>query len=894
MASNPQRLTGDKPAIDAFIDKFDIFLFDCDGVLWSGDHLFPGTVETLELLRSKGKKIVFVTNNSTKSRADYQKKLTSLGIPSNVDEIFASAYSSAIYIARIMKLPAPKNKVYVIGEAGIETELRSEGVEFIGGTDPAYRRDITPEDYKNMADGSMLDENVGIVLAGLDFHINYLKLALGYQYLARGAKFLATNTDSTLPSNHSFFPGAGSISIPLVNMTGQKPIALGKPSQAMMDSIEGKFQFDRKTACMVGDRLDTDIKFGLEGKLGGTLAVLTGVMKKEQWEEQGAEVVPHYYVEKLNKISAGIEDDQTRRDGYTQNAIVKFKPPQDPETLLFVPAQKDDNAGNDKNPGWTGAFPPTMAGAMVRAVKAPSNFQLATKTCPNRRHDGQQQQRRGRQPTTPPCETGVYYGGAAPTALRPDRVPRARSRALRVGVSGPGCWGCLSRAATLRRVHQRGFEYHEQAVDALRARCVVADDGAWKLPAVLYLRNLEGSHADLYGGVESLSIEGQEDNQDADIEDEEERKTVRVAHLASKRCYRSLSISLLLCGCLKSAYDFCTRGLAITPGDEELLQAKEYIQNIAKRRLKVDEVDINDLPDQGLVRREIYPWNDHEPDRYAQETLDFLNKELEIAAPKVEVKVVELPNLVEALRNTEGYGVITTNKQLGLFAKEDIEPGEVLLDELSLLAANNLLKESLCDACSTVLPPLTEDSKVVSCPDCDDIMFCNNDCLSRAQESYHPAICDTDIDTIAKDPDPKEKPFALYLLLLGRVFAMSATQEIHPLELKEVKYIWGDFLPCASNAVPLSPNSGPPPIWTLPFSFSSNISGPFHILEKMDIDIFSSLPQYDLWIFNTLYAKFRGTASGRLNETTGHPEVAAVHPLWCLANHDCDPNERRN
>lgn len=240
-----------------------------------------------------------MTNNSTKSRPDYHKKLTALGIPSNVEEIFGSAYSSAIYIARIMKLPAPKNKVFVLGEAGIETELKSEGVEFIGGTDPAFRRDITPEDYKGMADGSLLDENVGIVLAGLDFHINYLKLATAYQYIARGAKFLATNTDSTLPSNHTFFPGAGAISIPLNFMTGQTPIALGKPSQAMMDSIEGKFQFDRTRACMVGDRLDTDIKFGIEGKLGGTLAVLTGVNKKADWEAEGAETVPAYYVEKL-------------------------------------------------------------------------------------------------------------------------------------------------------------------------------------------------------------------------------------------------------------------------------------------------------------------------------------------------------------------------------------------------------------------------------------------------------------------------------------------------------------------------------------------------------------------------------------------------------------------
>lgn len=304
--SQPKYLTGDATAINEFVDRFDVFLFDCDGVLWSGDHIFDGIVDTLEMLRSRGKKVIFVTNNSTKSRQDYQKKLASMAIPADIEEIFASAYSSAIYISRILKLPAPKNKVFVIGESGIETELKSENIPFIGGTDPALRRDITPDDFAKMADGSMLDPEVGIVLAGLDFHINYLKLSLGLQYLRRGAVFLATNIDSTLPMHHNtFFPGAGSCSIPLVYMMGgEKPTALGKPSQAMMDAIEGKFQLDRKRTCMVGDRLNTDIEFGIKGGLGGTLAVLTGVSKKENWEEPGAEIVPAYYADKLSDLLA--------------------------------------------------------------------------------------------------------------------------------------------------------------------------------------------------------------------------------------------------------------------------------------------------------------------------------------------------------------------------------------------------------------------------------------------------------------------------------------------------------------------------------------------------------------------------------------------------------------
>ncbi|POS87386.1 hypothetical protein EPUL_002754 [Erysiphe pulchra] len=231
-----------------------------------------------------------------------QFELASLGIPSNPEEVFTSAYSSAVYIAGFLDASVRRNKVFVLGEAGIETELRSKGIQFIGGTDPSYRRDITAEDYKLIADGSLLDDTVGVVLVGLDLHINYLKLAIAYQYLIRGSIFLATNTDSTYPSNKTLFPGAGSISKPLVNMFNIPPIALGKPSQEMMDAIEGNFKLDRQKTCMVGDRLDTDIKFGIEGKLGGTLLVLTGVSKKGDWEHNDAAAIPAFYVDKLSDL----------------------------------------------------------------------------------------------------------------------------------------------------------------------------------------------------------------------------------------------------------------------------------------------------------------------------------------------------------------------------------------------------------------------------------------------------------------------------------------------------------------------------------------------------------------------------------------------------------------
>ena len=250
-----------------------------------------------------GKQIVFVTNNSTKSRTDYATKLHNLGIPATESEIFGSSYSSAVYIARLLSLPADKRTVFALGESGLESELRAEGLRVIGGTDPALRRDMLPADFASIASGAALDPSVGCVLAGLDFHVNYLKLALAGAYIRQGgARFLATNGDTTLPSHGALFPGAGSISAPLATMCGRQPeMAFGKPNQAMMDAIQGTFSFERSRACMVGDRLDTDIRFGIEGRLGGTLLVLTGVSQAGEWENDKG-MTPGWVADKLGDL----------------------------------------------------------------------------------------------------------------------------------------------------------------------------------------------------------------------------------------------------------------------------------------------------------------------------------------------------------------------------------------------------------------------------------------------------------------------------------------------------------------------------------------------------------------------------------------------------------------
>ncbi|TFY57784.1 hypothetical protein EVJ58_g6808, partial [Rhodofomes roseus] len=117
----------------SLLDKYDTWLFDCDGVLWQGDRLVDGVPEALNLLRTHKKRILFVTNNATKSRKSYKKKFDQLGLEAQVDEVFGSAYASAVYLSTVMKMPKHK-KVYVVGMKGLEEELEEEGIQHLGGT----------------------------------------------------------------------------------------------------------------------------------------------------------------------------------------------------------------------------------------------------------------------------------------------------------------------------------------------------------------------------------------------------------------------------------------------------------------------------------------------------------------------------------------------------------------------------------------------------------------------------------------------------------------------------------------------------------------------------------------------------------------------------------------
>lgn len=278
------------PNIRSLFDSVEAFLFDCDGVIWKGDKLIDGVPQTLELLRSKGKKLVFVTNNSTKSRRQYANKFQSLGISVTQDEIFSSAFAAAMYL-KVNNFPREK-KVYALGGEGIVEEVELAGYTALGG----------PADAEKKAEWKLNsyfehDKSVGAVVVGLDPNINYYKLQYATLCIREnpGCLFIATNRDAVgHMTDLQEWPGAGCMVAAICGSTEREPVVVGKPSTFMMDFLLQKYKIDTSRMCMVGDRLDTDILFGQNAGCK-TLLVLSGCTTQSTLDDPSNRVQPDYY-----------------------------------------------------------------------------------------------------------------------------------------------------------------------------------------------------------------------------------------------------------------------------------------------------------------------------------------------------------------------------------------------------------------------------------------------------------------------------------------------------------------------------------------------------------------------------------------------------------------------
>lgn len=230
-------------------------LIDLDGVLWVGQRPLPGVAEFFDFLDARRIHYVLVTNNATR-RADYTvTRLREMQVTVAPENVLTSADATPRWLTA--KLPHVQ-RVYVIGEMALHDALREAHLEIV-------------------------ERDADAVVVGLDRQLSYEKLKRATLELRRGAQFIATNTDRTLPTEEGLTPGAGAIVSALIAATDVEPLVIGKPGRPMFElALEMAGSTPQATA-MLGDRLDTDIdgaaQLGLE-----TIMVLTGVSTRAEAE----------------------------------------------------------------------------------------------------------------------------------------------------------------------------------------------------------------------------------------------------------------------------------------------------------------------------------------------------------------------------------------------------------------------------------------------------------------------------------------------------------------------------------------------------------------------------------------------------------------------------------
>ncbi|RPB28193.1 hypothetical protein L211DRAFT_364183 [Terfezia boudieri ATCC MYA-4762] len=348
----------------------------------------------------------------------------------------------------------------------------------------------------------------------------------------------------------------------------------------------------------------------------------------------------------------------------------------------------------------------------------------------------------------------------------------------------------------------------------------------------------------------------------------------------------------------------------------------------------------------GVARRECYPWNTYEPDRFSASSLAALNVSMTECAErasgkgnaKCEARVLQLPDLNPNPSPTgTGSGAVNLSNHLGIFATEDIYEGEVFFEEITTISGHPYPgKRILCDYCSSLLPQ-DDPSKLYLCPSCPKDpplstssfsspspspggpseppsypAYCSPICLSLALSSHHPTLCgrEDDLSWIHTDILTSPNPISIYSTLLIKLLSTSLSQRLHPLLLPTTRYLYG--VPSPSRALMMR------------WDFVSCVVRPIWILTQcLNIDVYAH-PEFDTWVITTLLAKIMGTCSGRFEPALGlahintntsspsttatsstsstsspstalsdcddRPEVVNVHPTWALVNHDCEPN----
>lgn len=255
--------------------KKKLFLFDIDGTIAVGDTLYEGSAELLSYIESIGGKAYYITNNSTKSGADYVSKFrTAFCLEASKDQFITSGYMTI----RFLKEHFTEKKIYVLGTASFVAELRKNGLCI---TETA-------------------EEGIDCIVVAYDSELTYAKLTEACKVLlTTNAPFYATNPDLRCPIDFGFIPDCGSICEILTATTGKTPTYLGKPSKEVVELCLSLSGFTKEETLVIGDRLYTDIACGINAGVD-TCVVFTGEATPE--DIQDTPYKPTYAVEDVREL----------------------------------------------------------------------------------------------------------------------------------------------------------------------------------------------------------------------------------------------------------------------------------------------------------------------------------------------------------------------------------------------------------------------------------------------------------------------------------------------------------------------------------------------------------------------------------------------------------------
>jgi NagD protein len=221
-------------------------VLDLDGTLYRDGKIFPQTLPFLARLRRLGIGYTFLTNNTSRAKAEYAPKLKALGIEASEDEIYTPAESTIAYLrAKGMK------RIALLGTPSLCGQFEREGFE------------LTWEEPE-------------AVVAAFDMTLTYERLCRAAYWIKQGRPFLATHPDFVCPTDMpTVLVDCGSICACLTAATGRKPIVFGKPSPAILLELAARLGLAPEQMVMIGDRIYTDMRMAREAGVPSAL-VLTG------------------------------------------------------------------------------------------------------------------------------------------------------------------------------------------------------------------------------------------------------------------------------------------------------------------------------------------------------------------------------------------------------------------------------------------------------------------------------------------------------------------------------------------------------------------------------------------------------------------------------------------